>query len=510
MGDFTLETRYIIAYFVNIISAVSFLWIGLYLLTRGGKSSVSVLTGMTCLIFSLYPFGNALGFFATSYYEYRFWEKATWWAAPLALAAWFSITSLILENAIKNQDFVQIRYVLKVLRGALILFAVIFILLGSFTNLIYIYDISEHSYVSDEKLYYRHDIIFGPIHPWYKSFLIFAVVLAVISSFFVFRLNNRENLIHVDNGLKWILGAAILLATGAIMNVFSRMWWLVFLGDVLILLGLLTFSASIIKYTTITNSKINRSDFFMSLVSISLILFIYLIVSVMLVMTRAEQLQKMPKLFFLTTEKTYFNWTQFSVGIMFLVILFMTYDHIRIYVIDYIVEEPNSDIRKRLFALIQASWHRTNKEIISDLQEIKNREDIREEIRRNVNRELLKSLNLSNSHALLAKSPLQKLISVQEILNERGVSASQASEIEKADALTTLLKKAFQSINNQLRRREKDTIGKVLNLCILKELPRQEILDEIGISSSSYDNYMNDGLELLSEEVFKIELSQKL
>lgn len=507
MNEIVIEPKFFLTYLVNMVSALSFLWIGLYLLTRGGKLLTTLVAGCTSVLFSLYPLGNALGSTAATYYEFIFWQRYTWWTAPLALSGWFFLTTLILENEVSENSLRRIQVWMNIARYILIIIAGVFSVLGVISNLIYNYDVLGKTLDFGSRYFFRFETIMGPLHLWYEIFLVICVLFAILGCTYAYWYN-RKNKVE-ESGLEWTLASAIVLAFGAMLSVFSYLWeflYLLFTADIMLLVGLFLFSTSIFKYTNIKKGDLNWADFKLSLATVSFILVVFLVGSMATIVAESDTLQKNPKLVFLLTQKRYFNWTQFSINAMYFLALFMIYDHLRIYILEYIVGKPKSDLNMRLLALVRAGgYNRDARAFRRDVQNIMEEQEIRESF----NRQLFTDLSVSDSHKRLAASPLQNLQLVKNELISKNIPPESASELDRSDALLEVLKKSTRNVINKFSTKNKATVGEVLKLYIIKGYTRKEIISK-GFGEGSYDNYMNRGIEFILEEIIKLENDQKI
>lgn len=513
MENLYLEPRHFVSYITNMLSAVSFFWMGLYVVTRDWKHKISLVAGCTAILFSLFPLGNALVTTTYSYETFVFIQKATWWVAPLSIASWFFISVMILDNVVKNSVYKRYSVIINFLKVLVPLFGIIFSYLGVATNLIF--DYNAVPIYLPEKYYMVFKLILGPLNPFYDTFLFISVVISGINATIAYRFA-RKNQIESTMGLRFMFYAAIFMALGAIISSISftleKYLWSLF-ADLILLIGLLIFSYGVLKYNTLSSGYVIWTDLRLSLFTTMLLCLFYTLIHALFIFSESTFLQANPAYILSTTDNnlSFFNWRQFSISLMLLIGLFMTVDYLRLGMLGLITFGDENALQKKLLTLIQASAY---KSVTDDLEIIVKTEResqfVQDIVNDSITREFINNLDGLSSVAILANSSLNNLEILKSKISNMANSAEDVTDSLKANILIEFIKEEIKNIYNNASNKQKKVI-EIVKLRVCDGLARKDILgikaeEGIFFSESTYDNHMNKAIILLKERVIEKEL----
>lgn len=164
-----------VRFVIQLVGFGSFLWLGLYILTRAETQAVSRLAGATMVMQGCFFFSSALASIQTDPSMAVLLGRLWWWDSVIPASAWFHMTARLLgvPGWRRRRPLVGVFYAL----------AVVMVPLGTFTNLIHDYP----------RIQLGSDIAAGPYAgPLYPLFTLYVVVCAVAGVANLFVLVRQE------------------------------------------------------------------------------------------------------------------------------------------------------------------------------------------------------------------------------------------------------------------------------------------------------------------------------
>ncbi|MEZ4510330.1 MAG: hypothetical protein R3C62_00505 [Chloroflexota bacterium] len=246
-----------------------FLWLGLYVLTRGLPLEVGELAwrdllrttamsaGLGLTLVSLFFFGGAMRVAAPDPASYLFWLRGGWWTVPLAIALWFrAVARLPQPTIMKLSGFA--RWSPRVV----LVYAVVLTLWGSFSESIFRYGEIAPSLAGIEPF-------FVPLAAgqwlFYSGFLGVVLWTAVYLLWQRYRSSQPQS--HEQREFRWLVAGGTIVALGASLSIagYASGWLPEQVGHGVLAVGLTLVGRGIAHYDAFLQQKQVAHDFRRSL-----------------------------------------------------------------------------------------------------------------------------------------------------------------------------------------------------------------------------------------------------
>jgi hypothetical protein len=273
-------------FLVRLVGFAGFLWLGLYVVTRGDRGRVPTLFGLTALATACFFLSVGLLSAVQDGPATVPISRASWWASVVPVALWLHLSLDLNPRTARTR---WRRPVLWAAYGAATLLA----LLGTATNLVRDYGTTVAG----------HPVAAGPAYALYVAYLLVCVGLAAMNfGVLAMRVSHTAgwtgaSLVAAGSGASGAadedaLGAQVrgvevrLLAVGALffllgaghiaLNILLRYPWSQLPGYALLLVGLGALSAAVAMHSALLLGKDIRRDVVYSLVGLATLLALYL------------------------------------------------------------------------------------------------------------------------------------------------------------------------------------------------------------------------------------------
>ncbi len=422
-----------IVFMTEIISAAFVLWLGLYVITRdlpwrntGPRRwlRTPLLAGFALALFSIYVYGNAMETLAQSQEEYFFWQRLTWWVAPLAvlLYLWAAI-NLFRQDG--DALWTRLFYTITFLYAAALAVGI------------------ASGYILDEAGILARSSPFQPYYtpmkfPYVHLFQLyllgvllcaFIIMMIQLSRSHRFTEENRRIRLLVIGGLASLIGGLTTMAPVPMDVLVSPKQ----IGDLLVTFGTAIFAYSVARYNALQHEQIITQDFLHSIgtvaVSVAFYLISYFAISIVIHYPISPVAVVMLSALPVVTQTPY-NW---GGGVMDRILLPQ-------WAIAY---------RSRLVLMRQESITAADptrmlqqaEESFSDLVRTVRRDEIDELVHNEI--EYIFQYSRFGSDKILAESKLQKLetamVQQSEFAKEHGLPVKDWSSNQRAEALRQYL-----------------------------------------------------------------------
>lgn len=260
--------RYILFYAQSLAGGF-FLWLGLYIITRGITAkevrisywrSPAFAAGLGIALASWYMFGIAIGSVTTDKESYVLWERITWWAVPISMALWFRSILLLPD---KNKKEVKPRWLdrFKQIACALVTFYGLFLaIVSTFTDFLFR---RQDTYTQPTSL---DNYFVPPRLPQYHLFSLFLMLTlwgAVLLLLYRYKTHLQDSQRGRENHLLTFGGA--ILAVGATISVvgYDNMSGQIpqQLGAFVMTIGLAIIGRGVLNHNALVQGRIYREDF---------------------------------------------------------------------------------------------------------------------------------------------------------------------------------------------------------------------------------------------------------
>ena len=243
-------------YLVHLLGFSSFLWIGLYMISRGDGGRVATLTGATALATAGFFLCNGLLSLTTGHAAVTL-NRVTWWASVVPATLWLQLSLQLNPRALQAHWYRQLTW-LNLGAGLAI------VLLGTLTNAI-----RDYRYTGNP----NHAVNTGPLFVIYVIYLFFCAGYATYNLSCIRQseaqpaASRSEVRLLVIGGLCFLAGAGY-LALGELQGGN----WLQLPGLLLMVIGLGAVGATVVIRSTLLLGKDVRRDFLYSFAVLMILL----------------------------------------------------------------------------------------------------------------------------------------------------------------------------------------------------------------------------------------------
>ena len=275
----------IVLFLIQLLGYVGFLWLGLYILSRGDSGKIAALTGTTALLTACFFLLSGLTKRIPDLDALRTVDRAGWWAAVLPPVLWLHLSLRLNPGAVRprlRQPAIALAY------GA----AALITLLGLATDLLRNYH--DRAATLD---------VPTPAGPLYGLYVVFLLGCAGAAALNLLRMTRpiaqppSGTMGHVPDGVLPTPGypadGTRILAVGAVffllgvayisINILTRAYWSEVPAYILILIGLAAVAATVMIRSSLLLGTDVRRDALYSVVGLASLLVPYLLASGLLV-----------------------------------------------------------------------------------------------------------------------------------------------------------------------------------------------------------------------------------
>ncbi len=262
-------------FMTEVISAAFVLWLGLYVITRdlpwrntGHRRwlRTPLMAGLALIFFAIYVYGNAMEVLAESAAEYFFWQRLTWWVAPLAVLL-FLWSVIVLFRHEGDGLWMRLFYVVTLLYAVAL---AVGIASGSILDEAGILPRSGmfQPYYTPMKSPYVH---------FFQSFLLGVLMCAFLIMLFQYRrtahrsMEYRRLRILLIGSLASLVGGLSTMAPVPLEFPVSPKQ----VGDFLITFGAAMFAYSIARFNALEHEQILYHDFLHSITTVAISVAVY-------------------------------------------------------------------------------------------------------------------------------------------------------------------------------------------------------------------------------------------
>lgn len=478
-----------LAYFWLLFQGATALWLGLYVLTRGGIQNRPWMMAMALGIWSLSPF-SAVAAAAFPAPASHAWLRIIAAVLPIIIGFFFGVTlSLASEDVSKERKTA----VNRISQGMLIAGFVLAVLCSS-TNLVFDYRTAPTTLQS---LLTNNFTTFGPLLPFYLTYTVATPLLLLLILLIVYRYHRQmdtpsqtEIVLIVWAAGAWLLGLMVrnvelLLRRTAVLTTSAPRTAVTVGGDLLFVAAILLLGWSIARHNAIIRGRVILRDFALSAFGFLLILLAYLVLPLLL------------NRFFFQFDTA----TVRGMGLFFVITAVFTHmllETVRRQAASVVQPSAVARLQGEMSDLLSDSRQGTPlDQSLAQLEQLRNRT----EIRQHIDKQLLRDLQSAEGHANLLDSPLLTLYAIRQQL------PSTPTERQKISGLFDLLTKAVAKLeaNPALLGRRGDEILQILRLRLDEGLDRAEITLRLHMHPRKYDRLLNQGLDHLADAVIELE-----
>ena len=470
-------------FFWELLKSSGALWLGVYILTRGGSQGRSGITAMALILWSLSPFSMAMAGVSDAA-GLRFWLPFLVGVWPITVSC-IGAMALSLAGEVLDQAW-QPR--LRTAYHALIMSGVVLGSLAAFTALVFDYATIDHA---PERAIDSNFAAVGSAEALYIAYLnIIPLITVAILTWVVIQAwrNHSEN----ARGLNFMAAASWAWLIGLLLQRYITRESinasdLVFnhLSDPIFALAVALFGWGMVQHNALIRGRIMRSDFLLSLSGLGMTVLVFAILPWLVGrwLYRFDQ----PVTHFLLLSGTWLAiWSH------------MLINYTRRWLERVLIGGATTVVHEQVEEVIQASREGVPlSDTFDELAIIRKKALVHE----HVNKQLLRSLNTADGLDQLAASPLQELDIVRQNL------PAHATDRQKSAEIITLLEKAYLGLVSaevapSNRQRE---LLEILKLRLQDGLDRSTIPLRLHMHPRKYDRLLSDGITQLADVILELE-----
>lgn len=261
-----------LTFYAESLTGGLFLWLGLYVLSRGFPMSPKTMTrhwwrqgnfaaGLSFVLASWFIFGIALRSIVPIENEYAFWLRVTWWSAPLALVCWLRAVWLM---PFASRP-VPLSHRMRMMLWLVLVAAASLALVSFWNNTVFNYQGIVATQAAWTDYYYV-----PPVVPRYYVFIALLLLVLISSAVHLYRrywlspLHSRER-----SEFRLLAFGTVLFIVGASLGVVASLTghndWQEHLGYAIATVGIYFLGRGVLRYNALVDQQIIQQDFGRSL-----------------------------------------------------------------------------------------------------------------------------------------------------------------------------------------------------------------------------------------------------
>ncbi|MGB1251880.1 MAG: hypothetical protein ACPG8W_14770 [Candidatus Promineifilaceae bacterium] len=479
-----------IAFFWELLKSVGALWLGAYILTRGGAHGRSQMAAMAMILWSLSPFSIAMATVSEDT-NLRFWLRFLVGVWPITIGFFFGTAMSLVSDVLAVNWHPSWRARMRAFYQVVIVMGITLGCFAAFSDLVYDYstvqNVSGH-WIDNS---FRRAGSAEPLYTFYRSFIPLLLIIVITWAMIQARRDQLPNarglLFLMLSGWVWFAGLLLrrLLYSELITGngfIYDN------LADPAFVLALALLGWGMVQHNAIMRGRIVLRDFLLSMAGLIVIVLGFAVLPWLI--ARAMYPFEGPVTYFLLLVMTWIAvWTHMLIEI------------VRQRVDIVFVGDTAATVREEVADVMQANLEGVSlEETFDELDLIRKKAMVRE----TVNKQLLRALNSAEGQLQLAASPLQTLQIVQNGLSEH------ATDRQKASGILSLLEQGLERLSsaetNPSNRQQE--LLQILNLRLKDGLDRTDITQRMHLHPRKYDRLLTDGVAQLADAIFELELTE--
>ena len=473
-----------IAFFWELLKSAGALWLGLYVLTRGGAQGRSGMTALALIMWSLSPFSVAM-IGVSDAGALQFWLRFLVGVWPITVACIFGMSLSLAGELLPEVR----RERLRTIYHAVLILGIVIGTLAAITNLVFDYTTAQQSIGRVIGNSFQSG---GTLEPLYNAFRFVMPVLSItVLTLFVLR---RWGSSYANT-----VGVRYVTLAGWIWLVALTLQWLLYdvaansrtdfiynhLTDPIYMLAVVLFCWGLVQHNAMMRGRVVRRDFLLSLATLAIIVTAFGLIPWQVgrrLATFDDPLQ-----WFLLLASTWIAvWTHMLFGMA------------QRWLDKLIIGDAGSLVRGEVDELMQASREGASlDETMDGLSQLR----VKALVHESVSKQLLRAMNTVDGSGVLASSQLHQLAIVQSFYPEN------PTDRQKSSAVIMLLERALDALVSAetTPSTHQQELLQILTLRIRDGLDRSDITTRHHIHPRKYDRLLSDGITQLADAILELE-----